>query len=401
MSSSTYSKKTILGNAIVKKLRLPIFLLDNNLFSSFSYSVYEVYRYLKYYYYNLFSNSIIENNKPVNYKNYSFSGSKNISFNYESTIQLSIIIPAYNVEDYIIDCLDSVVNSIKGFDSYEVILIEDCSSDSTLEVLNNNKINYDKVKILVNEVNLGLSGSRNRGLTEARGRYITFVDSDDMLTKGILSDGMDVLKSTEVDIAEFEFKDFDKKIDIESFIQSYKLPGDIEIKKDLAIISNLANGYACGKIYKRDLWNDVRFAEGLYCEDAIIGNIILRRCNSYIKLNKIGYLYRANPNSVSRSIEKRNLGYDHFYMIFYCLHLAKKLGLTLNNSFYKRLFVESSNFLNIRTFYLPDSDICFMFEELNKVFELDGFEECLSHRQKLILKSMRDKNISAWRAIAF
>lgn len=401
MSSSTYSKKTILGNAIVKKLRLPIFLLDNNLFSSFSYSVYEVYRYLKYYYYNLFSNSIIENNKPVNYKNYSFSGSKNISFNYESTIQLSIIIPAYNVEDYIIDCLDSVVNSIKGFDSYEVILIEDCSSDSTLEVLNNNKINYDKVKILVNEVNLGLSGSRNRGLTEARGRYITFVDSDDMLTKGILSDGMDVLKSTEVDIAEFEFKNFDKKIDIESFIQSYKLPGDIEIKKDLAIISNLANGYACGKIYKRDLWNDVRFAEGLYCEDAIIGNIILRRCNSYIKLNKIGYLYRANPNSVSRSIEKRNLGYDHFYMIFYCLHLAKKLGLTLNNSFYKRLFVESSNFLNIRTFYLPDSDICFMFEELNKVFELDGFEECLSHRQKLILKSMRDKNISAWRAIAF
>jgi len=401
MSSSIYSKKTILGNVIVKKLRLPNFFLDNNLFSSFAYRIYEVFRYLKYYYYNLFFNGVVGNNKPVNYKNYSFSISENILFNHEPTIQLSIIIPAYNVADYIVDCLDSVVNSIEGFDSYEIILVEDCSSDLTLKVLNNNKLNYDKIKILVNEVNLGLSGSRNKGLAEAKGSYITFIDSDDMLTKGILSDSMYILKNTEVDIAEFEFKDFDKKIDIESFIQNYSLPGDIEIKKDLSIISNLANGYACGKIYKRDLWNDVRFAEGLYCEDAIIGNIILRRCKSYVKLNKIGYLYRANPNSVSRSIEKRNLGYDHFYMIFYCLRLAKELGLTLNNSFYKRLFVEASNFLNIRTFYLPDSDIYFMFEELNKVFDLDGFEECLSHRQKLMLKSMRDKNISAWRAIAF
>ncbi|MGD4244741.1 hypothetical protein QT682_22555, partial [Xanthomonas citri pv. citri] len=156
-----------------------------------------------------------------------------------------------------------------------------------------------------------------------------------------------------IDIIEFNFFQFAKDSDIGKYLYSGHIKN--EQKQNLEITSdifNYAKGFAWGKIYKRELFEQVRFPEGIYWEDAIISNVIFRLAKNYLYFDRVGYLYRSNPNSISNSLVKRNLGYDQLYVIKYCYEMAKQNHLKMDNEFYKRLFLEASVFLNNRTGYL-------------------------------------------------
>lgn len=149
------------------------------------------------------------------------------------------------------------------------------------------------------------------------------------------------------------------------------------------------------------MFEQVRFPEGIYWEDAIISNVIFRLAKNYLYFDRVGYLYRSNPNSISNSLVKRNLGYDQLYVIKYCYEIAKQNHLKMDNEFYKRLFLEVTVFLNNRTYYLNDSDILYMFQELEKIFDFNELEKILTPKEILMLKSIQDKNVKAWQAIAY
>jgi glycosyltransferase involved in cell wall biosynthesis len=95
--------------------------------------------------------------------------------------------------------------------------VEDCSKDNTLKLLKEISSTYNNLKLLINETNLGLSASRNKGLKASLGNYITFVDSDDMLSFGILSEAMKVINIKDCDIVEFDFESFSDELDIKEF----------------------------------------------------------------------------------------------------------------------------------------------------------------------------------------
>lgn len=400
---SNNQNSLIFGNAIIRKLKLPNIFLDNQIFANILYSTYQVYRYSKYHLYNMIYTKNNNKIKPVNFKSYDFKPSQFLGFDYEPSVKLSIIVPAYNVEKYITQCLDSIVNALTDFNDYEIIVVEDCSTDNTLALLKEICSNYKNLKLLINKKNLGLSGARNKALKYSLGHYITFVDSDDMLSYGILSAvAKKIDENNNIDIFEFDFQHYVLEADVCIFLKNR-----ISSIKKITLLNNindvykLAKGFAWGKIYKRDLFELVRFPEGLYWEDAIISNVILRKAKTYMHLDTIGYLYRINPNGISNSVKARNLGYDQFYVTKYCLNAAKQSNLIIDGDFYKRLFVEASIFLNNRTFYLDDADILYMFNELDTIFNDVNLETNLNARQKLMLKAMRDKNVAAWRSIAF
>ena len=98
---------------------------------------------------------------------------------------ISIIIPVYNGEEYLSDCLDSCLEQDISSDDYEIICIDDGSIDSTSEILDNYARRYDRIKVFVQD-NKGVSASRNVGLDHAQGDYIMFVDSDDLLSRNVL-----------------------------------------------------------------------------------------------------------------------------------------------------------------------------------------------------------------------
>ncbi|MFC1840653.1 glycosyltransferase [Thermodesulfobacteriota bacterium] len=182
-------------------------------------------------------------------------------------ILLSIIIPVYNVEQYLKQCLDSVFN--QGLDCYEVICVNDGSTDGSREILAQYKQIYPEL-IIVDRENGGLSAARNSGLKMARGEYIYFLDSDDFLYPGVLSQMMGYTKKNDLDLCFFNVhKDgkelyFKIRFDIKDI-----LPG-IEMYKLFYARNRFFPPSAVWMyLYKRDLLhkNHLVFKEGLVHED--------------------------------------------------------------------------------------------------------------------------------------
>ena len=97
-------------------------------------------------------------------------------------MKISVIIPVYNVESFLPQCLDSVVN--QSYRDIEIICVEDCSTDSSMQILRDYAQNDNRIKIIQNTKNLGLGLARNVGLEYATGEYIHFLDSDDWIEAG-------------------------------------------------------------------------------------------------------------------------------------------------------------------------------------------------------------------------
>lgn len=375
--------------------------LDNSLLTNLAFILYKISRYSKYYYHTIFHKNKNGSAQPTFKKDIPLLPEKNHNYLNDEYVELSIIVPAYNVEKYIDQCISSISSQNLTF-TYEIIIVEDCSTDDTKNILEKIKLKYDNLKIIYHQKNGGLSEARNTALNNIKGRFITFVDSDDLLCNNILNQAMNLIKkNSNIDVAGFKFHTFTTNDDIHNITNSPD-------KTQSSIITGLNNiykvtdGYACGKIYHRKIFDNIRFPRGLCWEDGIILKIVMRRCTVYADLGIVGYLYRKNPNSITHSIKEKNLGYDHFYMINFCINEMKRLNLNIDTIFYKKIVEEATVFLNSRTFYLPDNDLLFMFEKLIPILTNDSTEKIiLTSRQNLMIKAMKNKNISAWRAISF
>lgn len=182
-------------------------------------------------------------------------------------IQLSVIIPVYNAESYLIECLDSVYN--QGFESLEVICINDGSTDQSLSVLENYKKNKHSDLIIFSKPNGGLATSRNVGYHLANGEYIYYLDNDDYLLPGSLKKMLTIVDENQLDILCFNSQIgensfyFDKRIEIEAetgkeyFVKYYKTNSHFPPK---TIWMHL---------YRKDLFdrNKLLFKDGLDIED--------------------------------------------------------------------------------------------------------------------------------------
>lgn len=111
-------------------------------------------------------------------------------------VDLSIIMPAYNVEKYIKEAIDSVLNQKTKY-NYELIIVNDGATDNTKKIIQS--IESDKIKY-IEQKNQGLSGARNTGINNAVGKYITFMDSDDLLEDGSIEIMMDALINNKADV---------------------------------------------------------------------------------------------------------------------------------------------------------------------------------------------------------
>ncbi len=219
-------------------------------------------------------------------------------------IKLSIIIPVYNVEKYISECLDSILSQIVS--NVEIICIEDGSTDNSIKILNEYKDRYPSIHIVKHESNRGLSAARNTGLQYAKGEYVWFVDSDDYIKsdaiKNVLScleEKYDLIKFNaevvyENDIACNKTDYFIPKADYSSIINGNKL-----------FIEMMRNDDFCVPVWLMILnrqWlldNHIDFREDIMHED----NLYTMQC--LLKTDKIKYLtdklyfYRVRKQSLT------------------------------------------------------------------------------------------------------
>ena len=124
---------------------------------------------------------------------------------------LSVIIPVYNVESYIGQCLDSIVNQTIGIENIEVIIVNDKTQDNSMDIVMEYVDKYPSFKIINNEVNKGLGESRNIGISHATSDYLTFIDSDDFISLNTFKDALDKINEFNVDLLIYNWETYDGK----------------------------------------------------------------------------------------------------------------------------------------------------------------------------------------------
>lgn len=150
-------------------------------------------------------------------------------------IEISIIIPVYNVEKFLKKCIDSVVN--QTYRNFEVILIDDGSIDLSGEICDEYAEKYSYIKVF-HKKNGGQAAARNYGVTLAKGKYVTFIDSDDFVEKNYLEVLIDIVTENHVDMAVVQHKD--EVVEIESEVKENVMQDiDVEIMDDLKAIETL------------------------------------------------------------------------------------------------------------------------------------------------------------------
>lgn len=127
---------------------------------------------------------------------------------------MSIIVPTYNVKLYVEECVDSLLN--QKYVDCEIIIVDDGSTDGSSEVCDKLKLKDSRI-IVVHQKNGGLSAARNTGLKHAKGEYIGFIDSDDIVSPSMFSDMINTLEKNKADVAVCNFEVFNKEITIKVY----------------------------------------------------------------------------------------------------------------------------------------------------------------------------------------
>lgn len=227
--------------------------------------------------------------------------------NLENEYDLSIIIPVYNCEKYISYCLDSIINQNLKM-KYEIICVNDGSTDNSARILKKYSDENDQISIITQE-NKGLSGARNSGMNIAKGKYLLFIDSDDFLCTESLNYYYDKIVKEDADIIIGR---------INKYITKYNVLFPLKYKKNsnnLIDICNNTTGTAWGKIYKRELWNNLRFFEKYMYEDSIVFLNVFLKAKKIISDSKSFYAFRSSDNSLFKRSKKNYSTIDMLWQI--------------------------------------------------------------------------------------
>nr|APZ79237.1 Glycosyl transferase family 2 [Streptococcus suis] len=217
--------------------------------------------------------------------------------------KFSIIVPVYNVESTISRCLDSILN--QTYEDYEVILINDGSTDSSLDICNQYKSIDRRIKVFT-KINGGLSSARNTGITYAIGDYLCFVDSDDWIANDMLQHFEVLLKEHQPDIISTSYK-ITKKItdsEIDTSLVNTKIMTRTEALEYFlfeGMNSRVSDYPVWIKCYKKELFRNIKFPMGVLYEDYATNIRLIKKTKKYVKSSKICYFYYQGGSSIVRS----------------------------------------------------------------------------------------------------
>lgn len=219
-------------------------------------------------------------------------------------ISVSVIVPVFNVEKYLSECLDSILN--QSLDDIEIICVNDGSTDSSLEILNAYASKDKRIKVFSQE-NRGLASARNLGMDNAQGDYITFIDSDDYFKDNALKLTYDISKENNADFIMFKLLNFDDKTHDELPINYFNMPFLKKFGNDTFNYSQVGERLfnisvtAPGKLFKRDFINKLRFPEDTLFEDTPFMLEAIFMADRMYFLDEYLYMRRIHKDSITHS----------------------------------------------------------------------------------------------------
>ena len=209
---------------------------------------------------------------------------------------ISLIIPVYNVEKYLARCLDSVIN--QTFKDLEIICINDGSEDNSLSILQEYSKKDERIRI-INQQNAGLSAVRNVGIDVARGKYISFIDSDDWIDFDFCEKLYNSAEKHSADIAVAGIVRVNGRRK-KYFLRFKKETVSRNLQEKFELCDVPERSYVWNKLYRLDKLRESRlkFLEGRVFEDIIFTPQVLYSLDRLVTVPGTFYYYRKNPNSI-------------------------------------------------------------------------------------------------------
>lgn len=213
--------------------------------------------------------------------------------------KLSIIIPIYNTEKYLVGCLDSVIQ--QTYQNLEIILINDGSTDGSKKICEIYASKDERI-ILLEKSNGGQASARNMGLDIATGDYIAFADSDDTISKDLIYASMSVLaKDHSIDVLQFPiYMDFGAENAVLKIFSNESIRNKKELYKKW-VETNRISWLVCNKIFKKEIFANLRFKEKMIYEDNYMVADVLSKTKHLFINDKGIYYYHARENSTTTS----------------------------------------------------------------------------------------------------
>lgn len=267
-------------------------------------------------------------------------------------IKVSVIVPVYNVENYLEECLNSIIN--QTLKEIEIICIDDGSDDGSLNILRKFEKIDDRINVFSQE-NSGLAATRNLGIKLSKGEYIYFIDGDDYLELEALDELYRISKRTDCDLIIFKLLNFYDETREKFKSSYYEMSCLNNFKNKLFEYSEVGDKFcnvavsAPGKFFKKELISDIKFPVGLIFEDNLFFCEVILKSNKIYYYDKYLYNRRIRKNSITTT---PNIKFaDSIIVMNRVIDLIKESGLY---PFYKKVLMEKK----LRSSFSRFSQVC-------------------------------------------
>ena len=310
---------------------------------------------------------------------------------------LSLIIPVYNAESFLDECLNSLAKQKTTF-QYEIILIDDGSTDNSLKILNDFKENNNNLNIVIrHQENQGISNTRNTGLKIAEGKYVGFIDNDDLVKETYVETLLAKAYEHDADYVKCGYEIFADKTG--EVMDKVYYPDNVLDNQRSQDYFNY-DGYIWGGIQKRELWCNFCFPSDFWYEDIITKLYLYQKCQRFVNVSDILYRKRSHEKNASLFVwsNKNVKCIDQLYLVKLIDEIKREQGINdsllnrkvehielgpmlyrrtkgLSDEVQKDLFVIASDYIRNKKdqFVIEDENILIYYADLalnNKDFEL-------------------------------
>ena len=211
--------------------------------------------------------------------------------------EISVIVPVYNIQDYVSECVDSILK--QSFRDFELILVDDGSTDSSGNICDSYMTIDSRIKV-IHKKNGGLSDARNVGMMSAKGKYFSFIDGDDTVSLVYLEILYNTLKEQDADIVQGGFSNKRERLVLKSETKPLYCFDKEEAIHDYLHRKKLYVS-SCAKIYNRKLFDNVIFPIGKINEDNFTTYKLIANSTKCVVCEQTIYWHRINKNSITRS----------------------------------------------------------------------------------------------------
>lgn len=291
---------------------------------------------------------------------------------------ISVIVPVYNVEKYLRRCVDSIIN--QTYKDFEIILVDDGSKDTSPAICDEYAKKYSNIKV-IHQKNAGPSVTRNEGTSIAKGDYITYIDSDDLVHPDYLKILIDLCSKNNADLSCCNFAIFSKESEIisnENTKSNELCFSGIEAMNKM-LYGQFHGSSACAILLNSKLAKSIAFTSGRYHEDDLISFKYYLNSNKVAITDKKLYYYFQRPGSIMHS-KYGKIAIDELNAADYIVENCKKIGKESTRAAYSKMFANYK-------------DVLFSYPDLKKI-DLLNYKRIKKNLRKISFSIIFNTNIS-------